>query len=120
MIERERRPRARVVCAIVGWLLISAGLSEEASAQGKKVSGAGTFGPVLSQVILFPGDVAKHEVSLVNRLQSWTSADADWNNVAVTQFVYTDYTAGTGYHRGYNANVHPGGAGDRTFISYEG
>src|SRR5207245_9908103 len=54
---------------------------------------------------------------LVNRIQYWNSANPDWNNVEVTQFSYTDYTAGTGYHSGYNANAHPGG--DRTCLSYE-
>jgi len=116
-----RSPRSSsvvTVFALVVSLLISLVLSEAALAEDKKVSGTGKFGPTLSQVILFPGDVPKHEVSLFNRLQFWNSADPDWNNVAVTQFVYSDYTAGNGYHRGHNANVHP--SGDRTFISYEG
>lgn len=118
MSKRADRESITMAFAVVISLLMSLVLSSEVSAEGKKVSGTGKFGPILSQVILFPGDVLKHEVSLVNRLQSWNSADPDWNNVAVTQFVYTDYTAGTGYHRGHNANVHPGG--DRTFLSYEG
>jgi len=116
-----RSPRSSsvvTVFALVVSLLISLVLSEAALAEDKKVSGTGKFGPTLSQVILFPGDVPKHEVSLFNRLQFWNSADPDWNNVAVTQFVYSDYTAGNGYHRGHNANIHPNG--DRTFISYEG
>src|SRR5713226_7117148 len=114
-----RSPRSSsvvTVFALVVSLLISLVLSVAALAEDKKVSGTGKFGPTLSQVILFPGDVPKHEVSLFNRLQTWNSADPDWNNVAVTQFVYSDYTAGAGYHRGHNANVHP--SGDRTFISY--
>jgi hypothetical protein len=55
---------------------------------------------------------------LVNRVQTWTSSDPAWNNLNVTQFVFSDYVAGTGYHRGHNGNVHPGG--DRTFLTYEG
>ena len=111
------RPRILTALAIavsLGLLVLSDG----ASAEDKKVSGTAKFGPTLSQTMLLPGDAPKHEVMLVNRIQFWNSANPDWNNVEVTQFSYTDYTAGTGYHSGYNVNVHPGG--DRTFLSYEG
>jgi hypothetical protein len=104
---------------IAVWLMVSVVLSAgEASAQGKRISGIGKFGPVMSQTTLLPGDAPKHEVMLINRTQTWTSTDPAWNNVDVTQFVFSDYVAGTGYHRGHNVNVHPGG--DRTFVSYEG
>jgi hypothetical protein len=93
-------------------------LSSEASAQGKKVSGTGKFGPIVSQSILLPDDGSKHEISLVNRPQTWNSSDADWNNVAVNQFAFANYVEGNGFHYGYNVNVHPGG--DKTFITYEG
>ena len=118
MTKLASRPRVLTTFAIAIWLLMSPAQSEKASAEGKNISGTGKFGPTLSQVILYPGDVPKHEVSLVTRLQSAHSAHSDWNNVALTQFVYTDYIDGTGYHRGHNADVHPGG--DRTSTSYEG
>src|SRR5437773_8234194 len=111
------RPRILTALAIavsLGLLVLSDG----ASAEDKKVSGTAKFGPTLSQTTLLPGDVPQHEVVLVTRLQSWDSADPDWNNVQVTNFVFSDYTAGTGAHRGYNANVHPGG--HRTFFGFEG
>ena len=82
--------------AVSLWLLV---LSDGASAEDKKVSGTAKFGPTLSQTMLLPGDASKHEVMLVNRIQFWNSANPDWNNVEVTQFSYTDYTAGTGYPR---------------------
>src|SRR5437867_1712940 len=69
-------------------------LSDGASAEDKKVSGTAKFGPTLSQTMFLPGDAPKHEVMLVNRIQFWNSANLDWNNVEVTQFSYTDYTAG--------------------------
>jgi hypothetical protein len=99
-------------------LLVLAVLSTEATAQGKAISGTAKFGPMMSQTLLLPGDAPKHEVTLVSRAQTWNSSDPDWNNVAVTQFVFSDYIAGQGSHRGHNVNVHP--SGDRTFISYEG
>jgi hypothetical protein len=107
---------ATVVCLVL--LLVLAVLNTEASAQGKTISGTAKFGPIISQTLLLPDDVSKHEVMLINRTQTWSSSDADWNNVGVTQFVFSDYIAGTGFHRGHNVNVHPGG--DRTFIAYEG
>src|SRR5207247_569697 len=87
------RPRILTTLAIgvsLGLLVLSDG----ASAEDKKVSGTAKFGPTLSQTMLLPGDAPKHEVMLVNRIQFWNSANPDWNNVEVTQFSYTDYTAG--------------------------
>jgi len=117
MTKLACRSRAVLIFAILVSLL-SLALSEDASAEGKKISGTAKFGPTLSQTTLLPGDVPQHQVALVTRLQSWNSADPDWNNVEVTNFVFSDFTAGTGYHRGYNANVHPGG--HRTFLGFEG
>ena len=117
MTKLACRSRAVLIFAILVSLL-SLALSEDASAEGKKISGTAKFGPTLSQTTLLPGDVPQHQVALVTRLQSWNSADPDWNNVQVTNFVFSDYTAGTGAHRGYNANVHPGG--HRTFFGFEG
>ena len=117
MSKLAGRSSAVLVFAVLV-LLLSLVLSDNASAEGKKVSGTAKSGPTLSQTTLLPGDVPQHEVVLVTRLQSWNSADPDWNNVQVTNFVFSDYTAGTGAHRGYNANVHPGG--HRTFFGFEG
>jgi hypothetical protein len=118
MTKLRGRSHVASAIAVVVLVLLSGPVTDEASAQAKKVSGTGKFGPIVSQAILLPSDAPKHEVTLVNRVQTWNSADPDWNNVAVTQFVFADYIGGTGYHRGYNVNVHPGG--DRTFLSYEG
>jgi len=117
MSKLAGRSSAVLVFAVLV-LLLSLVLSDNASAEGKKVSGTAKSGPTLSQTTLLPGDVPQHEVVLVTRLQSWNSADPDWNNVQVTNFFFSDYTAGTGAHRGYNANVHPGG--HRTFFGFEG
>src|SRR2546428_10477979 len=84
-------------------------LRDGASAEDKKVSGTAKLGPTLSQTMLLPGDAPKHEATLVNRIQFWNSPNPDWNNVEVTQFSYTEYTAGTGYYSGYNNNAHPRG-----------
>src|SRR3989442_8767271 len=112
------RSGIRAVAAIAFGLVMCLMLIGQATAQSKKISGTGNFGPILSQTILRPGDAPNHEVMLVNRVQTWTSSDPAWNNLNVTQFVFSDYVAGTGYHRGHNGNVHPGG--DRTFLTYEG
>jgi hypothetical protein len=104
-----------VIMSLVALLVLPA---QQSQAEGKKISGTGKFGPTMSQALLLPTDVPKREITLVNRVQTWNSADPDWNNVEVTQFVFADYVAGTGYPRGYWVNVHPGG--DKTFLSYEG
>jgi hypothetical protein len=118
MTKRVCRSSAVMVFTVVAWLLTLFVLTNSGWAQGKKITGTGKFGPTLSQTLLLPTDVPKHEVMLTNRVQTWNSTDPEWNNVEVTQFVFTDYIAGSGYHRGHNTNLHPGG--DRTFISYEG
>ena len=68
------------------------------------ISSRATHGTPRSETRAAASGRTKHEVSLFNRLQFWNSADPDWRNVEVTQFSYTDYTAGTGYHSGYNVN----------------
>ena len=113
------RPSSVVVQFAVALCLLGSLLSAaDVLAQDKKAAGTAKFGPTFSQTMLLPPDTPKHEVMLVNRIQTWTSTDPDWNNVESNQFVYSDYTAGSGSHRGYNVNLHPGG--DRTFTSYEG
>lgn len=118
MANLRCRPNGAWVSVGLMLALASVFLSSEALAQGKKVSGTGKFGPIVSQTIFLPDDGSKHEISLVNRTQTWSSSDADWNNVTVTQFAFGDYVEGNGFHRGYNVNVHPGG--DKTFLTYEG
>jgi hypothetical protein len=114
------RLTAVAVLGIVSTLLAPLVFAGAVSAQpqSKKFSGTGKFGPMLSQTMLLPADAPNHQVTLVNRLQTWNSSDPDWNDVQVTQFVFSDYVGGSGYHRGHNVNMHPGG--DRTFLSYEG
>jgi hypothetical protein len=92
------RPSSVVVQFAVALCLLGSLLSAaDVLAQDKKAAGTAKFGPTFSQTMLLPPDTPKHEVMLVNRIQTWTSTDPDWNNVESNQFVYSDYTAGASY-----------------------
>jgi hypothetical protein len=104
---------------IVGlWLLGPLLQTQEAYAGGKKVSGTAKVDAIQSQVKMYPGDNPQHEITLTSRRDVWQSADPDWNNVQMHLVSYSDYTAGTGAHRGNVVRVHPNG--DKTFHAYEG
>src|SRR5262245_23346477 len=98
MTKRVCRSSAVLVFTVVAWLLTLFVLTDRGWAEGKKIAGTAKFGPTLSQTLLLPTDVPKHEVMLINRVQTWNSTDPEWNNVEVTQFVFSDYIAGSGYH----------------------
>ncbi len=118
MTQRRRRWSVVSFSVVMLWLLGSLLQIQEAYAGGKKVLGTGKVDAIQSRVVMSPGDNPQHEVTLTSRRDVWQSADPDWNNVQTHHVVYTDYTAGTGAHRGNIVAVRP--SGDKTFSAFEG
>lgn len=106
------------ILVVAAWFLASLLQSQDAYAAWKKVSGTGKVVTIRSQTKTLPGDVPNHEVTITRRLDVWSSADPDWNNVPASFVAYADYIAGTGPSWGYIIVAHPGG--DQTHIAYEG
>lgn len=106
------------ILVIPVWFLLSLLQGQDAYAAGKRVSGTGKSVAIRSQVKTIPGDVPNHEITTTMRLDVFTSADPDWNNIPVSFTSYSDYIAGSGPYWGFNLATHAGG--DQTFTAFEG
>jgi len=87
-----------------------------AKAEMKKFTGSAKAIATLSETKLVPGDKPGHEVMLVRRL--WSSKTEEFGESTVNQIIVTDYTLGTGTHRGYDAETLA--SGEKVFTAYEG
>jgi len=101
--------------ATVTSLLLMLLPSGESFAVDKKISGTGTAVALLSETKMSRGSDARHEVSLLRRV------DADKGTLGEAQVSVvnmSDYVSGTGTHRGHRVSSFPDG--DKAFSSYEG
>lgn len=118
MARFRRRWRVVSLFVLMFWLLGSTLQSQNVYAEKKKVTGTGTLVTILSQTKMYPGDVPKHVVTVTTRLDTDKSPNPDFDNSQVTLMGVSDYTAGTGVHRGYRSVVMP--SGDKWYAGYEG
>ncbi len=84
----------------------------------RRVSGVARTVISSPEVRLSAWDDPQHDVTLSRLTGVLSSPDPNFNNVQFHEVTYSDCVAGTGTHRGYDVNVHPGG--DKTFTRHEG
>jgi hypothetical protein len=89
-----------------------------AYANRRRVSGVARTVVSLAEVRMPAGDNPQHEVTLSRLTGVLNSSDPNFNDVKVHEVTFSDCVAGTGTHRGYDVNIHPGG--DKTFTRHEG
>jgi hypothetical protein len=90
----------------------------DAHAHRRKVSGVARPMVALAEVRMPAGDDPQHDVTLSHLTGVLKSTDPNFNDVKVHEVTFSDCVAGTGTHRGYDVNIHPGG--DKTFTRHEG
>jgi hypothetical protein len=106
---------------MVGVIVVLAAFAWSFSAQAaekKKFSGTNHEPQTISQTVVSPGDVPKHELVLNVRRYATTSSDPEWNETEEMNYGQSDQVAGTGTHRGYFRRFHKNG--DTTYGTYEG
>ncbi len=84
----------------------------------KRVSGVARAVISFPEVRLNAWDDPQHDVTFSRLTGMLSSSDPNFNNVQVAEITFSDCVAGTGTHRGYDVNIHPGG--DKTFTRHEG
>jgi hypothetical protein len=109
--------RARLF-VVAAWLLVSLLQTQDACAEGKKISGTSKGFATISVTMMLPGDDPKHEIALIHSRYMDSSADPDFDSVQFTSVTVVDHTAGTGTLRGYDVGTHP--SGDQHFTAGEG
>ena len=82
MIRRERRLTLWMIAASC---LVSLTLSQDASAQSKKVSVTGKMAGIQSQTTLFPGDSPAHQMIFVSRADVYSSASGSLDDYVSTR-----------------------------------
>lgn len=90
----------------------------DAYTQRRRVSGVARAVVSVAGVRMPAGDDPQHDVTLSRLTGVLNSSDPDFNDVEVHEVTFSDCVAGTGTHRGYDVNIHPGG--DKTFTRHEG
>jgi hypothetical protein len=103
---------------IVSAFLLTLTQPAETRAQTGNFTANGKVVAILSETKMLPGDKPGHELTMVRRMDTITYSDPIFNSGQAVVAGVTDYTAGSGPHRGYFAVTHP--TGDKTFTSYEG
>ncbi len=103
------------ILATVASLSVLLMQSQEACAEGKKVSGTTeSVMPLAQESITFP----KELVFIHFRIQLWVlrSADPDWDNARAFTIRF-DHPTKIEWFKGYISTTHPGG--DKTFMKFE-
>jgi hypothetical protein len=101
---------------VAGWLLASTMQSQDAHAEGKKITGSGKATALLSETKILPGDDPNHAITFLRRLD--TDMSDQFGNGQASVVNVADEVAGTGPHRGYRSVTVLGG--DQSFAAYEG
>jgi len=103
-------------------LLIASGVLlsvvQPSDAQTGRFTATGKVVTLLAETKMQPGDKPGHELTMARRMDTISYSDPTFSSGQAIVASVSDYTAGSGAHRGYFAITHP--VGDRTFSSYEG
>ncbi len=108
----------------VSLLLIASGFllavlqPSAAQAQTGKVTCTGKVVALLAETKMLPGDKPGHEFTMQRRMDTLNCSDPTLGSSQAMVAEVTDYTAGSGVHRGYQSATTP--TGDKTFVSFEG
>lgn len=106
------------------FLLVASGFAlslfqpSDAAAETASFTANGKVVAILSETKMMPGDKPGHELTMVRRMDTISYSDPIFSSGQAVIAAFTDYTAGSGSHRGYFAVTHP--SGDKTFTTYEG
>ena len=90
--------RAFAIISVSSTLLLL--YAQTAGAQPKKVTGTGRVDAVLSETEMLPGDDPKHAIKLARMSFAYTSDDPLIGDFKSSVVEVSDYTAGSGTHRG--------------------
>jgi hypothetical protein len=105
-----------MLAATATFLLTWPSSNGPAQAQAKKFTGSGKVLVVLAETKMLPGHDAKHEVTMVRRID--VTKDDVAGEVQVSVIAISDYIAGSGQHKGYRTATTANG--DKIFSAYEG